>query len=107
MRKLPSPACAGSARPSRHASPAASRLRWRGRALPRDRVTRYEASILPLAIEAEQQAQAAYNGGQISLPLLLQLLVTARDTRHRGLQAGLDYQNALTELDRAIGASVK
>ena len=73
----------------------------------RDQITRYEASILPLAVEAEQQAQAAYNGGQISLPLLLQLLVTARDTRQRGLQVGLDYQHALTELDRAIGASVK
>lgn len=73
----------------------------------RDQITRYEASILPLAVEAEQQAQAAYTGGQISLPLLLQLLVAARDTRQRGLQAGLDYQHALTELDRAIGASVK
>jgi outer membrane protein, heavy metal efflux system len=73
----------------------------------RDQINRYEASILPLAVEAEQQAQAAYNGGQISLPLLLQLLVTARDTRQRGLQVGLDYQHALTELDRAIGASVK
>ena len=73
----------------------------------RDQITRYETSILPLALEAERQAQAAYSGGQISLPLLVQALITARDTRQRGLQAGLDYQHALTELDRAIGASIK
>ena len=97
-RKRRSPACGGSARRSRPGARASD---------ARDQITRYEASILPLAVEAEQQAQAAYNGGQISLPLLLQLLVTARDTRQRGLQVGLDYQHALTELDRAIGASVK
>jgi outer membrane protein, heavy metal efflux system len=70
----------------------------------RDQVMRYEASILPLALESERQAQAAYSGGQIGLPVLVQSLQTARDTRQRGLQAGLDYQHALNELDRAIGA---
>ena len=73
----------------------------------RDQINRYETSILPLALEAERQAQAAYDGGQISLPVLVQALMTARDTRQRGLQAGLDYQHALTELDRAIGAPIK
>jgi cobalt-zinc-cadmium efflux system outer membrane protein len=73
----------------------------------RDQLMRYETSILPLALEAERQAQAAYGGGQITLPALVQALMTARDTRQRGLQAGLDYQHALTELERAIGASIK
>jgi outer membrane protein, heavy metal efflux system len=73
----------------------------------RDQITRYETIILPLAVEAERQAQAAYDGGQIGLPALVQALMTARDTRQRGLQAGLDFQHALTELERAIGASVK
>jgi outer membrane protein, heavy metal efflux system len=72
----------------------------------REQIARYETSILPLALEAERQAQAAYDGGQISLPVLIQALVTARDVRQRGLQAGLDYQHALTDLDRAIGASI-
>jgi cobalt-zinc-cadmium efflux system outer membrane protein len=76
-------------------------------AAARDQLMRYETSILPLALEAERQAQAAYSGGQISLPVLVQALMTARDTRQRGLQAGLDYQHALTELERAIGASIK
>jgi cobalt-zinc-cadmium efflux system outer membrane protein len=73
----------------------------------RDQLTRYQNEILPLELQAEQQAQAAYNGGQTGLPVLIQALETARDTRQRGLQAGLDYQNALADLERAIGAGVK
>jgi outer membrane protein, heavy metal efflux system len=75
-------------------------------AAARDQLTRYQTVILPLALEAERQAQAAYNGGQMSLPILVQALMTARDTRQRGLQAGLDYQHALTELERAMGSSL-
>ncbi len=72
-----------------------------------EQMTRYEATILPLALESERQAQAAYNGGQIGLPALVQSLMTARDTRQRGLQASIDYQRALTDLERAIGVSSK
>jgi cobalt-zinc-cadmium efflux system outer membrane protein len=73
----------------------------------REQITRYETTILPLAVESERQAQAAYNGGQIGLPALVQSLLTARDTRQRGLQASIDYQRALTDLERAIGAAIK
>jgi outer membrane protein, heavy metal efflux system len=72
-----------------------------------EQIARYETTILPLALESERQAQAAYNGGQIGLPALVQSLMTARDTRQRGLQASIDYQRALTDLERAIGASTK
>ncbi len=73
----------------------------------RAQVTQYQDTILPLAAEAERQAQAAYAGGQTGLPALVQALQTARDTRQRGLQAGLDYQHALADLERAIGAPIK
>ena len=73
----------------------------------RERITRYEGTILPLAIEMERQAQAAYTGGQTGLPALVQALQLARDTRQRGLDAGLDYQRALADLERAIGAPIK
>jgi cobalt-zinc-cadmium efflux system outer membrane protein len=73
----------------------------------REQMTRYQNDILPLALESERQAQAAYNGGQIGLPALVQALQTARDTRQRGLQASLDYQRALADLERAIGAGAK
>jgi cobalt-zinc-cadmium efflux system outer membrane protein len=73
----------------------------------REQLTRYQNDILPRAIEAERQAQAAYTGGQIGLPALVQALQTARDTRQRGLQAGLDYQRAQADLERAIGAAIR
>lgn len=73
----------------------------------RAQVTQYQDTILPLAAEAERQAQAAYAGGQTGLPALVQALQTARDTRQRGLQAGLDFQHALADLERAIGAPIK
>jgi outer membrane protein, heavy metal efflux system len=76
-------------------------------AAARDQLTGYETTMLPLALEAERQAQAAYDGGQIGLPALVQALQTARETRQRGLQAGLDYQHALADLERAVGTSIR
>jgi len=73
----------------------------------RDQFATYQNTILPLAIEAERQAQAAYTGGQIGLAALVQALQTARETRQRGLQAGLDFQHALADLERAIGAPIR
>ncbi len=73
----------------------------------RDQMTQYQATILPLASESERQAQVAYTGGQIGLPALVQALQTARDTRQRGLQAALDFQHALADLERAIGAPLR
>jgi outer membrane protein, heavy metal efflux system len=73
----------------------------------RDQLTTYQSTILPLALEAERQAQAAYDGGQIGLPALVQALQTARETRQRGLQAGLDFQHALADLERAMGTSIR
>jgi cobalt-zinc-cadmium efflux system outer membrane protein len=73
----------------------------------RDQLASYQNTILPLAIEAERQAQVAYDGGQIGLTALVQALQIARETRQRGLQAGLDYQHALADLEKAIGAIIK
>jgi cobalt-zinc-cadmium efflux system outer membrane protein len=73
----------------------------------KDQLMRYQSSVLPLALEAERQAQAAYDGGQVGLSALVQALQTARETRQRGLQAGLDYQHAIADLERAIGAAIK
>jgi len=46
-------------------------------------------------------------GGQTGLPALVQALQLARDSRQRGLDAALDYQRALADLERAIGAPIK
>ena len=73
----------------------------------REQANSYQTTILPLAQESERQAQAAYAGGQIGLPVLVQSLQTARETRQRGLDAGLAYQRALSDLEKAIGAVAK
>ena len=70
----------------------------------RDRVARYQSEILPLALQAEQQAQVAYTAGQSGLVALVEALRTARETRQQGLQAAQDFQHALADLERAIGA---
>jgi outer membrane protein TolC len=48
-------------------------------------------------------AQDSYNSGQTNLVTLLQALQQARNVRQRGLQAGLDFQSAMADLERAIG----
>ena len=73
----------------------------------RDQVTRYQNDILPLALEAERQAQVAYSAGQTGLVALVEALRTARETRQQGLQAAQDFQHALADLERAIGAGVR
>ncbi|MEO7192587.1 MAG: TolC family protein [Vicinamibacterales bacterium] len=73
----------------------------------RELVQRYQSVVLPLAVEAERQAQVAYTAGQIGSPVLVQALQTARETRQRGLDASLAYQKALADLEKAIGAAVR
>jgi cobalt-zinc-cadmium efflux system outer membrane protein len=76
-------------------------------AAARDAITRYETVIVPLEADAEQMAQDSYTAGQTGSSALIQALQTARETRQQGLQASLDYQRALADLDQAIGASIK
>jgi outer membrane protein, heavy metal efflux system len=68
---------------------------------------RYQGDILPATIQVEQMAQESYQSGQTGVAALLQAVQGARETRLRALQAGLDYQLALAELERAIGAPLR
>ena len=49
-------------------------------------------------------AQDSYSSGQSGLVTLLQALQFTRDVRRRNLDAGAEYQRALADLERAIGA---
>jgi len=69
----------------------------------RDQVGRYQNQIVPLLVEAERQAQVSYSAGQTGLVTLVQALQTARTERQRGLQAMQDFQQALVDLERAMG----
>jgi cobalt-zinc-cadmium efflux system outer membrane protein len=65
---------------------------------------RYRDVILPLAQQVEQLAQDSYQLGQTGIAALLQALQAARDVRLRSLDAGSQFQTALADLERAIGA---
>jgi outer membrane protein, heavy metal efflux system len=65
---------------------------------------RYRDQILPQAQQVEQTAQDAYQLGQTGIAALLQALQATRDIRLRALDAASQYQAALADLERAIGA---
>jgi outer membrane protein, heavy metal efflux system len=76
-------------------------------AAARQSVDRYQAEILPASLQVEQMAEESYRSGQTGLPVYLQTLQAGRDIRQRALQAGLEYQLALADLERAMGTSLK
>jgi cobalt-zinc-cadmium efflux system outer membrane protein len=73
----------------------------------RQTLARYQTDILPASLQVEQMADESYRAGQTGLPAYLQTLQAARDIRQRAVQAGLDYQVALADLERAMGTPLK
>jgi cobalt-zinc-cadmium efflux system outer membrane protein len=65
---------------------------------------RYRDEIIPQAQQVEQLAQDAYRLGQTGIAALLPALQATRDVRLRSLDAVSQFQNALADLERAIGA---
>jgi cobalt-zinc-cadmium efflux system outer membrane protein len=70
----------------------------------RELFVRYRDQIIPQAQQVEQLAQDAYQLGQTGIAALLQALQATRDIRLRSVDAVDQFQTALTELERAIGA---
>jgi cobalt-zinc-cadmium efflux system outer membrane protein len=73
----------------------------------RQALDRYTGELLPALQEIEQMADESYRAGQTGLPAYLQTVQAAREMRTRALQAGLDYQRALADLERAMGTPLK
>jgi cobalt-zinc-cadmium efflux system outer membrane protein len=71
---------------------------------PRLAYTRYRDVILPQAQQVEQVAQDSYRLGQTGIAALLQALQASRDVRLRSLDTIAQFQAALADLERAIGA---
>jgi cobalt-zinc-cadmium efflux system outer membrane protein len=67
---------------------------------------RYRDEILPLAVQVEGMAEDSYRLGQTGITALLQSLQATRDMRLRSLQTAQDFQDALSELERVIGAPI-
>jgi cobalt-zinc-cadmium efflux system outer membrane protein len=76
-------------------------------AAARQTLERYRTDILPGSLQVEQMAEESYRAGQTGLPAYLQTLQAAREIRQRALQAGLDYQMALADLERAMGTPLR
>jgi cobalt-zinc-cadmium efflux system outer membrane protein len=70
----------------------------------RQQYLRYRDDIVPQAQQVEQVAQDSYQLGQTGLVALLQALQASRDVRLRSLDAAEEFQSALADLERAIGA---
>jgi cobalt-zinc-cadmium efflux system outer membrane protein len=70
----------------------------------RQALLRYRDEILPRAAEVESLAEDSYRSGQTGLVALLQSLQSVHDLRLQAVQAGTEYQNALADLERAMGA---
>jgi cobalt-zinc-cadmium efflux system outer membrane protein len=67
---------------------------------------RYQNEILPQAQQVEVMAEDSYRLGQTGISALLQALQASRDMRLRSLQTASEFQDALSELERVIGAPV-
>lgn len=65
---------------------------------------RYRDTIVPQALDVERMAEDSYRLGQTGITALLQALQSSGDVRLRSLQAAADFQSALTDLERAVGA---
>jgi cobalt-zinc-cadmium efflux system outer membrane protein len=65
---------------------------------------RYRDQIIPQAQQVEQLAQDAYQLGQTGIGPLLLALQATRDVRLRSLDAIDQFQTALADLERAMGA---
>jgi len=70
----------------------------------RELFVRYRDAIIPQALQVEQLAQDAYQLGQTGIAALLQALQATRDVRLRSIDAIDQFQTALTDLERAVGA---
>ena len=72
----------------------------------RQQYARYRDQIVPQALEVERMAEDSYRGGQTGIAAYLQALQSTRDVRLRAIESAATLQNALADLERAIGAPV-
>ena len=68
---------------------------------------RYRDEIVPQLTTIEAMAEDSYRSGQTNLTAFLQALLAARELRLRATEAGLSYQTALADLERALGGPIQ
>lgn len=73
----------------------------------RQRYLRYRDEIIPQLATVESMAEDSYRSGQTGLSAFLQALQSAREVRLRATDAGIEYQSALADLERALGGPIR
>ncbi len=73
----------------------------------RQRYLRYRDEIVPQLSTLESMAEDSYRSGQTGLAAFLQAMQSAREVRLLATDAGLEYQSALADLERAIGGPIR
>ena len=73
----------------------------------RQRYLRYRDEIVPQLSTIESMAEDSYRSGQTGLAAFLQALQAAREVRLLATDAGLEYQSALADLERALGGPIR
>jgi cobalt-zinc-cadmium efflux system outer membrane protein len=69
----------------------------------RRQVDFYETKLLPDAERVRQMAVESYQAGQTGILSVIDATRNARDVRQAYLQALLDYQSAVADLEQAAG----
>jgi len=73
----------------------------------RQAYVRYRDHILPEALEVASMAEDSYRLGRTGIAAFLQALQASRDARLQNLLAASGYQDALTDLERAMGVPIQ
>jgi cobalt-zinc-cadmium efflux system outer membrane protein len=73
----------------------------------RRQVEAYEQRLVPIATDLESLAEESYRAGRTSVLGLLEAQRSLRDLRRESLQAALDLQLALADLEEVIGTPIQ
>jgi len=73
----------------------------------RQRADAYTARLVPTAVDLESLAEESYRAGRTSVLSVLDAQRTVRDVRDEALQAGLDVQTSIAELEELLGTVVQ
>jgi cobalt-zinc-cadmium efflux system outer membrane protein len=71
-----------------------------------ERLKRYEAELLPMTVAVTDKSRRAFQEGKTSILTPIQAQQAYMNTRLGYLQALSDFQNAISDLERAVGAGL-
>jgi len=72
----------------------------------RQRAAAYAQRLVPTSVDLESLAEESYRAGRTSVLSVLEAQRTVRDVREEALQAALDLQTSIAELEELLGTPV-